>query len=318
MTEIPVLAAPASGILTQPYVTAAMFQAYPHWLDLDNLVPGGVASLQTAVLDDVLLQASDWAVGECGDMLLHAHYVQGENQRTRAGGGGRVYIKPHDIPVRAITSLSYGWDPSALSELDLPATTMWIEDGREVSFVPYGGMTFTGPAIQFGPDPRPGMLTYVQWSYVAGYPSTTFASAVAEGATSAEVTDPTGILPGDVLRVFDAGASETGVSEALTVASTYVPMTPTVPPTATSVPFAAAAQNAHAAGTGITGMPRKIMQAVIAYAVAQLLREDVSAEEPASPFGPAARTTGGERGGQGSGLINDAYGWLAPYRPTLR
>jgi hypothetical protein len=60
------------------------------------------------------------------------------------------------------------------------------------------------------------------------------------------------------------------------------------------------------------------LQAVIAYAVALLMREDVSAEEPASPFGPAARTTGNERGGQGSGLVNDAYGWLASYKQYVR
>jgi hypothetical protein len=65
-------------------------------------------------------------------------------------------------------------------------------------------------------------------------------------------------------------------------------------------------------------MPRKVLMAVIAYTVALLMREDVSAEEPASPFGPAARTTGSERGGAAAGLVNDARGWLRPYAPTLR
>lgn len=315
MTEIPVLVAPSSGVLSRPYVTAAMFRGFPTWLDLDDLIQGGAAALQDDSLDDVLLQASDWAVGEVEDMLLHAHVVTSERVRIRAGRGGRIALKPWDIPVRAVLSLACGWDPAALADLALPAPSMWIEDGREVTFTPHGGFDFTGPRLQFGRAPGRGMDTYVDWSYIAGFPSTVTAGAVTAGDMSITVGDPTGILPGDVLRCYDPG-----VSEAFTVAASYVPMVPTVPPTATSIPVAAAAQNAHAAGTGVTGMPRKILQAVIAYAVALLMREDVSDEEPAGDFGPAARTSGsgGERGGAASGLVNDARGWLNSYRPTFR
>lgn len=310
---VPVLVPPPSGALCRPYVTPQMFAGFPTWLDLDNLVPGGVANVQADELYDVLLTASDWAVGECENMLLHAHWVQAEAQRTRAGNGGRLYIRPRDIPLRAITSLSYGADPSAMTSLGLPASSMWVEDGREVSFTPGGGLSFTGPAIQFGAVPRPETLTYVQWSYVAGYPFALMPSGVTQGAMSVTVDDPAGILPGDVLRVYDLGKTE-----ALTVAASYVPAMPAVPPTQASIPLAAAVQNAHAAGTGVTGMPRRMLQAVIAYAVALLMREDVSAEEPASPFGPAARTTGGERSGQAGGLLNDAYGWLSAFKPVMR
>lgn len=310
---IPVLAVPSSGVLAQPYLTNAMFKGFPHWLDLDDLIQGGVANVQDDALADQLLAASDWAVGECGDMLLHAHWVQNETRRVRVGAGGRIYLKPYDIPVRAVTSLSYGWDPSAMTSLSLPASSMWIEDGREVSFVPYGGLNFTGPAIQFGAAPRSGMEVYVQWSYIPGFPVTTV-SAVTEGADSITVADPTGILPGDVLRCYDPG-----LSEAFAVSPEYAPAMPTWPPTATSVPLSSPAQNDHAAGTGVTEMPRKVLQAVIAYTVALLMRQDVSDEEPVSSFGPAARTTTAKGdSGQAGGLVNDARKWLAPYAPTLR
>lgn len=313
MTVIPVLVPPASGVLTRAYVTPAMFKGFPTWLDLDNLIPGGAAGIQSDSLADVLLTASDWAVGACENMPLHGHLVSGEQLRTRAGGGGRLYVKPREIPLRAVVSLSYGADPSMMTPLGLPASSMWIEDGREVSFTPGAGLSFTGPAIQFGAAPRPEQLTYVDWSYVAGFPFALLSSPVTANAASVTVDDPTSILPGDTLRIYDPG-----VSEALTVASTYVPMVPTIPPTPTSIPLAANTQNAHAAGTGITGFPRKALQAVIAYGVALLMREDVSEEEPVSGFGPAARTTAGGRGGQAAGIVNDAYGWLAPYRPTWR
>ena len=309
---VPVLVPPPSGVLTAPYVTPAMFTAYPTWLDLDNLVPGGIAAVQEDVLADVLLAASDWAVGECENMLLHAHLVAGENLRARVSSTGRIYIRPRDIPLRQILSLSYGWDPSTMAALPLPDSSMFVEDGREVSFTPGGGLSFHGPAIQFGGGPRPGTQTFISWSYVPGYPSTTVA-AVTSGAMSVTVADPTGILPGDVLRVYDPGKSE-----ALTVAASYVPAIPTVPPTPTAIPLAAGTQSGHAAGTGVTGMPRKILQAVIAYAVALLMRDDVSAQEPASPFGPAARTTSEPNAGKAGGLVNDAIGWLSPFKPTLR
>ena len=319
MTEIPVLVPPTVAELAVPYLTAAQFAAYPTWLDLDNLLPGGAAAAQPDVLDDVLLAASVWAVGQVENMPLHGHWVQGENLRTRAGNRGRVYLRPHDVPVRAITALSWGCDPSALAAVTLPDASMWFEDGRLVSFAPGGGVVqFTGPALQFGAVTRPGLEVYVTWSYVAGYPNTTMPSGLAENTASVEVADPTGILPGDVLRIYDQGSGTAALSEAVTVASTYAPAMPTIPPTPTSIPLAAGAQFTHAAGVGITGMPRRVLQAVYAYGVALLMREDVSAEEPVSAFGPAARTTGGTRSGQAAGLVNDAIGWLSSYRPVLR
>jgi len=313
VTAIPVLVPPSSAVLSQPYLTPAMFRAFPTWMDTDNLIPGGVSALQDDALADALLAASDWAAGELESMPLHGHVVSGENQRAVLKSSGRAYVRPEHIPLRSVISLSWGADPSNMQAVPLPDSSMWFEDSRRMSFAPGGGITqFRGPALQFGPRAgMPGTL-YVTWSYVAGFPSTVI-SAVTSGASSVTVADPAGILPGDVLRIYDPG-----ISEALTVASSYVPAVPTIPATPTAIPLAASTAHAHAGGTGITGMPRKALQAVIAYTVALLMREDVSAEEPASPFGPAARTTGSERGGQAAGLVNDARRWLAPYRPTWR
>lgn len=314
MTAIPLLVPPASGVLSRAWVTNAMFRAYPTWLDTGDLIQGAQQSAQDGALADVLLAASDWAVGELDDMPLHGHYVQGEQLRTRAGGAGRLYLQPRNVPLRAVTALSVGPAPSMLSSVDLTSASLWVEQGREVSFIPYGGLNFTGPGIQFGPAPRPEALAYVDWSYVAGYPFALLPSGVTAGATSVTVDDPTSILPGDTLRIYDPVAG----NEALTVAASYVPQVPTTPPTATAVPLAAPVQFTHVAGTGITGFPRRALQAVIAYAVGLLMREDVSSEEPASGFGPDARSTGSERGGQASGLVNDAYGWLTAFKPTWR
>lgn len=320
---IPVLAPPTSATLAVPYLTPGTFQAFPTWLDTDNLIPGGVAALQTDELAEVLLAATEWAIDQCEGMRLDGHWVQNENQRTRVSSSGRAYIRPRDIPLRAVTALSWGSDPAAMTADTLPDPSMWIEDGREVSFIPGGGVTqFNGPAIQFGTPASQNWPVYVTWSYVAGYPNTTLQASCTAAAGSLEVADPTSILPGDVLRLYDTGAtsSTVGANEAITVAATYTPALPTVPPVPTSIPLAPGTTTAftHEAGIQATGFPRGIMQGVICYGIALLMREDVAEEVPQSRFGPASRSTAGARGGQAGGLVNDAIGFLARYRPTWR
>ena len=317
MTAIPALLPAAVQPDTQPYVTPAQFVAYPTWLDLTNLVPNGLASLQTDDLADVLLAASAWADSQCEGMRLSAHLVSGENLTTRMSGG-RITLQPRDIPCVSVVSLLYGWDPSAQTSLSLPGG-LWNEGGKLLSFRPGGTPpVFTGPAIQFGAPVSPHGQVFVTWSYVAGYVSTTLAAEADAGASSVTLTDPTGVMPGQSLRMYDTGEDQSGASEALTVASTYVPQVPTVPPTPTSVPLGANTTYAHAAGTGITGMPRDMIQAVIAYAVGLLMRRDVADEEPASEFGPAARRADDGGRGAAAGLIDQAERWLDRYRPVWR
>ena len=155
----------------------------------------------------------------CEYMRLSAHYVQNENLTGRAAGG-RITLQPRDVPIRSVTALAYGWDPSCLVADTLPDNSMWVENGRLVSFRPGGGIQqFTGPAIQFGPGPYPQGRIFVQWSYVAGFPSTYLSSSCAAAASSVTLDDPTGVLPGDTLRIYRRGGdgSRRGQSEALTV-----------------------------------------------------------------------------------------------------
>lgn len=311
MTAIPVLVPPPSGQTWRPWLTPAMFRAYPTWLDTDDLIQNAQQTAQDDALSDVLLAATDWAVGELGEMRLDGHLVSGETGRARVLPSGRVTLMPRDIPLRAIVSLSAGPDPADLSAVTLPDPSMTVSaNGRVVSLSACSvlGSSSLVPSFRV----RRGGDLYYSWSYVAGFPNALL-SAVTSGATSVTVDDPASILPGEVLRIWDPG-----ISESLTVASSYVPAVPTIPPTATSIPLAAAALHAHAAGTGITGFPRKALQSIVAYGVALLMRDDVSGEEPVSGFGPDARTTAPARGGIASGLVNDAYGWLNNYRQIIR
>lgn len=308
-TPIPALAPPPANVLTQPYLTDAAFAAYPHWLDLDNLVPDGVQSLQDGELADVLLAASDACItlDEGRLMRLDGHYVQGENHELPVGIDGRVTVRPRDVPVRGITAVSFGSTPADMLADPLPNPTAWLTAGRTYAFQPGG----TGsPMVLPSGRGHLGRRAFVSMSYVAGYPSTLLAGACTSGDSALNLADPTGVLPGGTLTLYDISQSET-----VTVSAAYVPSVPLVPPAPASVPLASPAQFSHGKGILATGMPRGILQAVICFAIAFLMREDVSEEEPVDPFGTGRRATAEGRGGQAGGLINDAFGYLEPYRP---
>jgi len=283
--------------LTTPYLTVATFKAYPTYLDLQNLVSGdAVLAHQDDELNNILLRASAWALGVC-NQPLHAH-SNTQNVRLRPDRQGRLKWHPADNPVKKITGLSYGYQPGALQAVtDL--TSQWIEDDSQV-IIQFGPLSPQFGAIQFGPPPG-SVEVYTTWTYLAGYVVTTLTATTIVGATSLQVADPTGILPGDVLRIW-----EPGFDEAVTVADTYVAGS-------TTVPLAAGTANPHIVGAGISQLPADAQQAVVNYAVALLLRPDTSKDDafPDAPVPVSTRTDDSRK--DGSGLVAEAIRLLRPY-----
>jgi hypothetical protein len=302
------------GYLTQPYVGIPEFKASPTWLDTNDLIAGGSQAQNDDELNNILLRASWWADNWC-NQRLGAHSVV-EQTRTRTDRYGRVVLHPSNVPVRQVTGVAYGSDFQLLTALS-DLSQVWVEDARGIviSMVPNRGAFST---LEFGGIPSDGCEVYVQYSYIAGYASTVLSATVAQGATSITVADPTGLqppatslvgtIPGSTMRIWDAGQEE-----AVTIGNGY-----TVGSSA--VPLASALANAHTVTAGPAGqipvseMPPDIHQAVISMAVALMLREDVSDEDPfgGTPYGPRLRQT--ERGGKAGGLLDYAYELLEPYR----
>ena len=286
------------GLLTEPYVTVPEFRAAPTWIDSDDLIPGGTASKQDNELYNVLLRACaqiDTSIGQ----RLGGHTAV-EQLRARVDRRGLMSIHPSNNPVRAVTALSAGADPSSLTALtDLSG--VWIEDARQVLLAAPVRGNWAG-FLEFGTPTAPGGTAYVRITYTAGYASATLPAQATSGTSSLTVSAPLGIMPGDVLRIWDPG-----LEEAVTVGPGYVPGS-------TSVPLVSPLTQAHAAGAGVSGLPADLHQAVICYAVALLCRDDVSSDEPFAnaEFGPAARRS--DAGGQAGGLLDEAERLLMPYR----
>lgn len=291
---------------TVPYVTPAEFQAYPTYLDLDDLRSGDTSPQdQVAELTNLLLISSAWADSFC-EQPLRAHLVT-QNQRARADRYGMLKLHADNNPIITVLSVSYGYTPTAMTTLSSLAG-LWIEDGRQV-VLPLGGNV--GPwsgSLQFG-APATGQELFVSWQYLAGFASTTATGSSAAGASSITVADPIGIIPSGQYRIWEPGAEET-----VTVSSTYVPPTVTVPAAATAIPLAAPAVFAHSAGAGWSGLPADAHVAVINYATALLMRPDNAREDSFPDTRMASGTRQADSRQDGSGLVEEAERILDVYR----
>lgn len=303
---------PANQLILEPYVTPATFTAAPTWLDVDDLIPGGLPQAQAGELLNVLLRASAWCdviVGGAENPWLGAHSVT-ENFRARGRRDGSLSLHPKHAPVRQVVSLYTGTNP--LSLLPQTVSNLWIEDGRQIIVPAPGNGLANFSGLQFGSSiGSPNWQTYIQLTYISGWFNSTLTSATAANAASIPVLNPAGLNPGDQLRINDpySPSGPTGGEEFATVANTFVP---TTTPN-TSVPLAGTLLNAHALGAGATCLPMNIQQAAICYGVGLLLREDVTFEEPFAEtnVGPSARMS--MSGGIAGGLIEEAVRLLQPY-----
>lgn len=304
----------ADGLLTSPYVSVPEFLAAPTWLDNQDLIPGGTKDQQTDELYNVLLRASGWA-SRIAEQPLHAHTVIWQD-RCPVDKWGNIYIVPPHNPVRQVNAIAYGSSFQNLSLISNLQAQLWIEDQKTiiVSQVPNGG-AYLG-SLQFG-GTRPGAdSVYVQYSYVAGFCTTTMTAAANAAASQVTVADPTGLqppvtggllgtIPGSVARIWDPG-----LEEAVQVATGWTAGT-------NPVQLASPLQNNHGAGASLSEFPPEVHQAIYELAIGYLCRDDVSDEEPysSSPFGPTLRES--HSGGKAGGIIDNAREVLLRYRPLV-
>lgn len=284
-------------MLDYPYVSVDEFRAHPTFLDTNNLRTGHGQSQQDAALNNVLLEASEWADDKV-DMPLGAH-VRTEHTRLASDRSGRLRYHPEHAPVLSVLSMSVGATPETLDPQDDPQ--VWTEsDGRIiVAFAPSGGPGLS--SLQFG-FPAVGTEQLVSWTYVAGFPSTQLAEPVVAGATTLEVRDPIGISPGLVLRLWTPGKEE--AVTVLTVVGNELTLTGSV-------------TNAHPVGASCSSLPTTVRQAVINYATYMLMRpasttEQWAGEQAGIPITSTSRDA--RRTGRSTFLYDDACKLLKSFK----
>lgn len=239
--------------LVIPFVTVAAFKAHPTYVAVGNLRSGDSSSTdQDKELLNCLLMGSAM-VENFINQPIQAH-VQTDYDRARVDKWGRLKHKADHGPVRTVQSISYGTSVSSLTTVTSPPCQ--VEEGTQVVLEPgTTSYSWTG-SLQFG-TPSAAADLYFQMTYVAGYANAVLTNSPTAGATSITVSNPTGIFPGDTLRIW-----EPGFEESVVVSSSYTPVN-TVPFSSGVVTLASALQNNHTAGAGVTGFDADINLATI-------------------------------------------------------
>lgn len=281
-----------------PYLTLAEYKNAPTAIDFDNLVWNSQdPDVQDAELANVIARASSWCDTECNQVL--AATTETENMRTRITQDGTLRVHPRYNPIIALLAFSYGNPTTQMNPAE--PSLAWIEDSQIV--IPAGNLgfnyTYQGP-LQFGLPATPRSEMFVNLTYVAGYANTTIVSASA-GNTTFVVSDPTGIIAGMTLQIYDGFSSEL-----ITVASNHTYGSATVA-------LASPLLYNHASGVSVSALPPAIKQAAILVTTAMLkVRGDNS-----MVMGVASRPTGGTANqGNISAEIAEAKDLLRPYHRT--
>lgn len=287
---------PQTHQFSTPYLTLAEFQDAPTGIDIDNLVVGGNQAAQDAELENVIARASSWIDTFCNQVL--GATTETEQGRTRIKGDGNIIIHPRYSPIIALTAFNYGTIIGQMTAIADPSTA-WIEDTQII--IPYSNLmnTYTseGP-LQFGFPGSPGSTVYVNYTYVNGYANALINTATA-GQSSLTVQDATGIVAGQVLKIYDGMDSEL-----VTVANTYTFGSTTVPLTSTL-------NYSHSNGISISALPPAVKEAAILATTAFLKVRGDNALAMTVGSRPGEASAGSQHIGEDLMLAQDL---LLPYR----
>ena len=194
------------------YLSLAEYKNAPTAIDYDNLVVGGTQAQQDAELLTVIGRASSWINTHLNQSLIARTMT--EQQRTRMTPQGNLIIRPEINPVIAFNSLSYGATPTNLTVVN-DLTPLWFEDDKVIYPIAQTSLSYSsqGP-LAFGFPPSSQSQIYVSYNYTAGYVNTLGSGSA--GSKNVTVTNPVGILPGQIINFYDGQ-----YSERLQVASNY-------------------------------------------------------------------------------------------------
>lgn len=274
----------SSVVSSSPYLTVAELKRSPIYTQLQKLVPGGTAADNDAELARIIMRVTAMINGETRQNLVAS--VDTEANWATISDVGDLRIHTRGNPIVSVTSVLVGVDPYSLSA---------VADLSRVDLDPW---QITIPARALGGfGCRGRRRVWAEWTYVTGYPVTTFSSAVVAGDTSLTLADATGVVAGETaLTIEDGKWLETVVPSA--VAGNVL----TVPPLGYT----------HQAGVGVNALPSDIQEAALL--LISRLHDSWSLSMGAITHdGTGARKP---KGGAGTGAraLCDAGVILSPYR----
>ena len=268
----------SSGANAFPYISTSEYLYAPTAMSIGTLIPGKTNADQIQALADTIRRASAWADTLCfgadpaskGASLAASLSVESSYTTVKLG---ELRLMCDYKPILELVGCDVGNDPSSVSSIG--SISSMVRFGRRTIYVP-----FTGYPYRAG-DTTPANLParssygriYAVWSYVNGYPHTTLAADITQGATSCVVraTDGNGGLwgvypasgsfSGSALTVYDGKNTETVYVTAVTAGSSTATLTTTafanahtVPSSPDFLPVSAIPADVHQAVISLTTM----------------------------------------------------------------
>jgi hypothetical protein len=170
------------------YITVEEYKAAPTALQTNNLVPGGLQAENDAELASLILKGSRqidiWAL-----QPLYATPSSQNDQGVRIRDGNLV-LRAHQDRVKAVTSLAWGLQYTALTTLLNP--TCFIEENHVLVQLSAGGTAWSGSLNINAPTSYSS--AFATWSLVAGWATTRLTNACQATDTSIVVDNPNGIV----------------------------------------------------------------------------------------------------------------------------
>ena len=286
----------------EPYLSLdeVRFSPTAQAIDFSNLIEGGGRADQDRALQELIVRASAkadrWCMGRYG--TLNAT-VNTEPIETRPNRSAEFVVHPWFTPILEIRAFNWGYDASCAFSVPLTPQNCFIQ--RDYFKVLMTANTSSAPVYGLGGlvwSSEPGEI-FANYTYVNGYANTFTTSTTAIGATSINVTDPTGIYPGMNISVWD------GINDE------YVQVSPTYQTGSTTVTLVSPLQYAHGSGVNVSALPADVKQAVIHFVVA-LIKQRGQSGLVLSDMGEL--TSQGGRTESSSADDQLAYDLLEPYR----
>lgn len=240
------------------YITPPMFRDQARrGAQVDGLTFNGSAADNDAALERYIAQASSWiddhVFGGKGGFAASTDTIAG---RGTIGRDGYLKVHPRLRPVSALLGVSLGSNPAQLTALASLAGCYVLDDVIGVVVSPFAATAWSGP-IQFGTPPV-GSDVWYQIQYQPGWPITSLAADVADGATQISVTDTTGIVANVTSVTVYAGVDQ--------FSFTPTAVNTTSGPGLLTLPVALQASGGISAGTDgypvmVSGLPESIINA---------------------------------------------------------
>lgn len=261
MVQTQVVSATPQARLT-PYLSIDMFKNHRRrGVQVDNLVPRGTPAEQDAALAEVIESASAWVDNTVLGIL--AATADTEMRQVNVDRRGYVSIHPRYRPVIALTGFAIGPTPAQLRTLtDLTGAGVDLNH-MAVPTSPLQLTSSAGP-LQFGITAAPADRQWVQYTYQNGFPVTSLTAAASSGASTIQVADTTGIVPGQTWLTIYALQNRIRVLATAVSTVTGNLLVGTGPGTVTfTPPLASAIPNNPSYPTMVSALPADVIEAVV-------------------------------------------------------